>query len=464
MMSNGSLARCGLSLIAGLLLQSPVTRAQEAPPLPIALGFGADDEPVAMRLRDVGFLVKREAGWQMLCAAAIEVSGASNFYVDGLPSGGLVLSHFKGLQHTSADYCDLSYPDPQLEGVNVVDVARLGDTFYALVSLQDGGAIYKSEDAGATFALMAELPPDLVYFTLAASPSDNQRLYATAVSVDIDAGTSLRHLVRSKDGGQNFEVLSLELGQTTKTELLGVDPEDPDRLFLSFTQGVSSHSHGEESHLVDEFLVSEDAGDTWSSTLRPALLGGFAQDATTGEIWIGDAEGGLHHSSDRGASFELVDAELIVTCLASRGSRLWACGDSGMQDFSLGYSDDGGQSFSTVARFDRDVTGPLECGGQPLSICKAPWTSFMFWNGQGGQGGQDAGATSSTNSPDAGGSGNGGFDAGVAPGDASATEAIDRGEDSGGCDCRTLGEGNSGGGLLVGLSLSWLMVRRRRRL
>ena len=450
-----------LLAVAAPLVALPAS-AQEAPPVPLSIAFAPEDhEPIVMRVRDAGFVVKaQDGGWRLMCASALAVSGNSNFFIDGVPGGGLLVTHYNGVQKGDAALCDWRFPDAALEDRHVVTATRQGDRIDVLSTADNRYTIHRSTDGGESFALIAELPEPLAYLSLEAAPSDPDRLYLTAVDFDFDSGVTTRYLYRTDDGGESFTQHDLELGQQSGARLAGVDPDDPDRVYLAFAQPVSSHSHGDEEHVVDELLVSADGGESWTRLQEIGLFGGLGIGPAAGELWLADADGGLLRSTDRGASFEALDIDIRASCVHVRGDRVWICGDSARGDaFSIGYTEDQGGSFTGVMRFD-EVEGLLQCGGVAISGCDAAWAGWMFWHNI------DAGVPDPVGHEDAGPSAR--MDASVDDGGrqepSPSLDAQDEGGDGddGGCDCRVSGAGDLGASAPLLLALLALVRRRRR--
>ena len=127
-------------------------------------------------------------------------------------------------------------------------------------------------------------------------------------------------------------------------------------------------------------------------------------------------------------------------CLGQRPgtSRIFACGDMGVDGFSVGYSDDSGQTFQRMMSFV-DLLGPLTCA--PVqSNCQSHWERIQGVLGIGPP-------------PDAG-PGGGGPDAGPAP-DGGPPPSPPTGQPKSGCST-TGGNGAVFLGLLV-ILLLWRM-------
>ncbi|MGD8863135.1 MAG: sialidase family protein [Myxococcales bacterium] len=456
---------CALAL--AVLAAAGPARAQEAAPVPLAIALSPDGTQLEAALaRDTGLIIRGEDDvYRMACTRALGISSNGSFFLAAREGGGFLLTHYGGVQHGDASGCGWTYPDPILEDLSVVSVARNGDTLHALTTSNGDYAVYRSDDGGETFDLGFDLDDDAAYFSLKVAPSDPDYVYLLAVITDLDTGESQRYVQRSLDGGETFERLPLNQDAAGNARLARVDPSDPARVYLAFTQGLSSHSHGDEMHVDDLLLVSDDGGESFSELRSIALFGGLSLGPADGEIFLGDAEGGLLHSDDGGQTWETLDEDLHVSCIEQRDGRLWACANSVSDPFSVGVSDDGGESFESVLRFD-EVAGVVECD-PPLTACAGVWTSWGFWhplanenpdeNPDAGTGATaDAGGDATPVPSGEGDSGDGGSGADAGP---AASGGGSGGDDDSGCRAAP---GSAGGGwLLAATALTWL--RRRRR-
>jgi hypothetical protein len=441
--------------------------AQEAAPVPLALALSPDDDSLqAVLARDTGLIIRGDDDvYRMACTRALGISSNNSFYLAAREGGGFLLTHFGGVQHGDASGCTWTYPDPMLEDLGVISVDRDGETLLALTTTSGDYAVYRSDDGGESFELAFDLEDDAAYFSLKVAPGASDYVYLLAVVTDLDTGESQRYVQRSLDGGESFERLPLEQEAAGNARLARVDPSDPARLYMAFTQGLSSHSHGDEMHEEDLLLVSDDAGESFTELRSIALFGGLALGPADGELFVGDAEGGLLHSEDGGASWETLDGELNVSCLEQRGGKLWVCANSVTDPFSVGVSDDGGESFESILRFD-EVAGVVECD-PPLTACTGVWTSWGFWHplsDANPDANPDAGAAASTDAGTGDGTPASAGD-GDSSADASASEAADTGDEGDDDDsgCRAAPGSASSGWAFTAAALAWLRRRRPRR-
>src|SRR5439155_3956135 len=122
----------------------------------------------------------------------------------------------------------------------------------------------------------------------------------------------------------------------------------------------------------DSILITTDGGETFD---RPLVVSGaftaFLR-ADDGALYVGMLEGRIFVRP----SGELRFAERAgphLRCLGQRpgSSRIYGCGDMFLDGFSLGTSDDRGQTFQKVMKFS-ELLGPLTCSSVKTA-CAAHW-------------------------------------------------------------------------------------------
>ncbi len=118
--------------------------------------------------------------------------------------------------------------------------------------------------------------------------------------------------------------------------------------------------------------ITTDGGQTVQVALT--VSGAFTSflRATDGALYAGQLEGNLYVRPAGATSFARRSGPRL-RCLGQRlgTSRIFACGDMFQDGFSLGYSDDGGQTFLPMMSFSQ-ILGLLTCA--PVqSACAAHW-------------------------------------------------------------------------------------------
>jgi hypothetical protein len=220
------------------------------------------------------------------------------------------------------------------------------------------------------------------------APSRAARVYASGKRLD---GNVLRDTwLVSDDGGGSFA--SIDVPQ--KRRPIAVHPRNADAVLAAEREGATS---------VTMLLRSTDGGKTFQGVRRVPSVLAFASNADGTRLWIGtgvgsdDLRGGLFESRDDGATFEPIRDELMaVTCLASRGTRLWMCASVAPGIGGVWFQEDDATPLVPALRFDQVVT-PLDCPGDAdstlSSLCTAEFRDWITEQvGTAGDAGTDAGA------------------------------------------------------------------------
>ena len=187
--------------------------------------------------------------------------------------------------------------------------------------------VWESRDAGRTWALLDGRFGEVLVDQVLVAPSDGRRIYASGAIPDRGTGRRVPHLLRSDDGGSRFEPIPVAAEEGERSlALRAVDPTDADLLYAEML-----HFDGED--VPERVLRSADGGRSWRTVLRLPYVGGIA--IVDGAVWVGSRLGGLWRSSD-GLSFEEVDPDLAVTCLAEVDGALVVCVDEAQSGYALG--------------------------------------------------------------------------------------------------------------------------------
>jgi hypothetical protein len=220
-------------------------------------------------------------------------------------------------------------------------------------------ALYLSGDDGKSFAPVFTADANLNGVAL--SP-DAQRIWLSGSR----RGTNAPVLWLSTDWGRSFQQLNVTYqidGMVPTTlRVLAVDPRDPTHAWLAASR-ESARS-----------LVESD-GTTFSERLRTTGdIFSIAFDAST--TWAA-TQAGLYRGAP-GASLTPKGDLSQAYCVILDGATVWACSSNYTPDFKvLARSDDGGDHFTGVFKFDQTV-GPADCpAGTPVAtICPPQWELY----------------------------------------------------------------------------------------
>lgn len=178
--------------------------------------------------------------------------------------------------------------DPQ-EPSTVYIGARCGSSFDDPAT----GGVYKSGNRGETWALLSTSVTCVDFLSL--DPATPQRLFAS---------TATGNHYRTEDAGRTWQKASGELPVFDVV----TDPFDPSRRYgLGWGPASDGYLH---------FLVSTNAGSTWSKVAAEGLPAGGQQlaiDRTTGRLFLLGQSVGLYTSDNHGLHWRRIDAVPAVT-------------------------------------------------------------------------------------------------------------------------------------------------------
>ncbi len=355
-----------LGVIGLTTVWSGVARANGAFPDSLAILVPSDRPHEIVLATNFGLILSEDEGktWRWTCEQTETADGY--LYQLGPPPGNRIFAVSSAGVVTSGDgACTWTVAGGLLRGALALDVfphptdadRALAIAIPGSVGTREPYGVYESIDGGASFgALRFVAPADTALTSVEMARSDPGIIY---VALYTTLGVHPR-LMRTTDAGTTWETLDVEPMLGTGTfRIISVDPDNPAKLFLRFTQ-VDSES----------LAVSEDGGQTFGKPVTVAgLLTSFVRRAN-GTILVGgllaSGEGIAFRSTDGGATFHPWPTAVRIRALAERDGLLFAAGDNFKDGFALGVSQDEGTSWKPLLKYDQ-VVGIKPCA---QSMCE----------------------------------------------------------------------------------------------
>lgn len=370
------------------LLAASGAAAHARPPRLSQVTFDRDDPRTLVLTATFGLVTSADGGasWRWTCAAAYGSDPTREDPRVVLTGGRTLVGTFAGLRR-SDDRCDFALAEGPVEDALVTDLAvdpRDARVVWGLASDGFGpDLVVRSEDGGASFRAVGEGVDAVLLERVAVAPSDPSRVYVSGWRPPSGGAPRRAFVYASRDGARTREVTELALEDGERIPYLaGVDPTDPDRVFVRIARG-------ELDDRPERLLTSEDGGRTFATALELPRLTSFAiaEDGLT--AWAG-AAGGLFVARGGALAFTRV-SDLAVTCLSARGPELFVCADPQRAPFTLGRSTDGGETIEPLLRVE-DVTELAECPRCSSAGAQCPaWVpdllaDYEIWLGSGDAG------------------------------------------------------------------------------
>ncbi|MDB4932328.1 MAG: BNR/Asp-box repeat domain protein [Myxococcaceae bacterium] len=366
---NPRAARSLLALAAAALAAAPALANGRFPAAQqVVLGPGARSDVIALRTT-FGALVSRDGGasFHWYCEDLLYFPFVPGVAFDPpfeVSSRGEVVLGFEDGAHALTDGCAVT----DLASVShreITDLAATPDgaTLYAAESTTGSRSYILRADAALVFQRMGAGVDRLRLVTVEVAASRPLRVYASGFD---DSPSRTPRVVRSDDGGATLVGITPTESLGDAAYVAGVDPTDPDVLYLRTVEGFGS-----------TLLRSADGGAHLAVVARTAdPMTAFALSDDGATVWYGSGDGGLYRSTDRGLHFTQLGMIPALGLRFHAGS-LWLVTDWLRQPWALGRSADGGDHFEPVLRFE-DVAGPPVCASasEATAICNDRWPAF----------------------------------------------------------------------------------------
>ncbi len=346
--------RIAIALLAALWLLPAAASAHARMPYVERVAFDPHDADHIVVEFSYGIAVTEDGGasWRWICDDAF---GADAMWEDPdvvlTDDGSAVLGTYATAVRGARDLCTFERPGGSIDDTAVIDLAldaHDANRVWAITSRGGGepDRLQRSDDAGRSFRFVGD-GVDALLESLALAPSDERRVYMSAM-VPATADTPRKALFfRSDDGGETLGA-PIDLGILDAEQMpivMGVDPTNADRVFVRMK--VS-----ELERRTERLLYSDDGGATFTPILELYQMRGFAIAEDGQTVWVGSAVGdGVWVA--RGGTLEFTQiASIDVRCLAVRGDELFACADQRTSNFALGRSVDGGETYEALLFLD----------------------------------------------------------------------------------------------------------------
>jgi hypothetical protein len=359
-----SLRRGGYTAWLVLWLATATDAAFAHAPLARDLAIAPEGAPLALRMPGFGLLISEggaHPSFAYACDALLDLQAHESNAPFVYPQDGtLLVGTERGLRSLGKDGCPLATQGGELAQTSIAWlVAHETDAnlLYA-VSGDAPAALYRSGDGGVQWELRTRFADARAVTALVLDATDREVIY-------VSRGGDGQHgaVERSLDGGATFAAFD----QERELMLLHVNSNARSRLWAMVRTGAVRG--------VDILRAEEPAGP-WQVALHLNFFGGFAVDAESGAIWVGDEGGGVFRSVDHGDSFENVAPKTAVACLALARGELWACTPGSSRQAALQrWREPTG--FEAVAAF-AEVDRLIECApaAEVPTRCAVAWTEW----------------------------------------------------------------------------------------
>jgi hypothetical protein len=423
-----------LAALLSLVALVPTVRANGAFPDEFSIHFPANAPHRIQVGANFGLLVSEDDGatWRYACEPWVTEGSSGALTQDNvsfyhLTADGAMIALSKEVTRSEDDACTWPPSGGVISGKPLADFfpdPTDATLVLAVVIDPSGYYIVASHDGGKTFVDPAIYTSTGLITGVELSQSTPGVIYVTSINSRGDVAT----LARSDDHGAHWTSYPMTVPSGAEPLIMAIDPADANTVYLRVTNGGQ----------YDSVVITSNGGQSFDTplTINNGQFSAFLR-AIDGALYVGELRGVLHVRPPGATGFTSHGAPHF-RCLGQRAgtSRIFACGDMGIDGFSVGYSDDNGQTFHGLMSFT-DLLGPLTCA-PVANACQDHWARIQGVLGIGP-------------APDAG-PGGGGPDAG--PADAGSSPPPSGGGQKSGCST-TDGNGAVALGLIVVILLLW---------
>jgi len=368
-----------------LLLASIPAAANGRFPASNQLVFSPSDNKLMVLRTSYGTLPSHDNGasWSFICedALGLGATAVEDPSIGLTANNSLIAGVSVGLNVSPDVGCNWNCQSGPLLGMPIADIAVRPDNPASAVAITrqymttDAGAavtlsqVFETTDNGTTWTAIGKpIDPSVVVQTIDVAKTDPNRLYVSGTRGYGALKTAM--LWVSTDKGMTWSEKDLPSAQydpTTEDSIYigAIDPSNIDRLYIrssGLTTGGQSrltvvNGASTASPMFSTARIFEvEAG--FAGEMTGELLG-LALSADGSKIYVGTKEDGLWMASTSDLKFTK-KSPIVVQCLATRGSELWAC-SAEVSGFIAGVSTDDGATFTPKLPLLGALTGPIAC-------------------------------------------------------------------------------------------------------
>jgi MYXO-CTERM domain-containing protein len=422
-----------------LLLRPSTAAADGAFPDSMQILLPPDRPQEIILSTNFGLLVSHDGGksWSFVCEESIADPGEmiAQYQLGPGPTPVLYAPSGDRVLSSADDACSWSAAEGSWTGMTdlFADPTAAGHLFGLALVPGPGGeltsALLESQDAARSFVPIFQASAGVLLTGVENAASAPRTIYLSE-TIRAPGGGVQPRLARSEDGGKTFvETDALASLGPREPRIAAVDPTDPRTIYYRVVDVAG-----------DRLAISRDGGQTAAVVLQlPEAMTAFLRRGD-GTLLVATIGHGGWQSRDGGKTFAPWPQAPRLRALGERAGVLYGVGDNFQDRFAVGWSSDGGQTWTPLLRFD-EICQVASCSERVAQACQGPLIRLMAL----------VGGSCQTPLPEA-------------PRDASVDATISAPK-AGGCACAAApGSGPGGWSLLVGLAVvNRLFVRARRK-